>query len=55
METSITSTTVSQQTICGDLDSLEIANNMEPKVKITQKMNKLTKHVFLYRVWQEQR
>ena len=31
METSITSETVSQQTICGDPENIEIANDTEPK------------------------
>ena len=32
METSITSKTISQQTICGDLNNIEIANDTEPKL-----------------------
>ena len=32
METSITSETISQQTICGDLNIIEIANDTEPKL-----------------------
>ena len=32
METSITSETISQQTICGDLENIEIVNDMEPKL-----------------------
>ena len=31
METSITSEMISQQTICGDLENIEIANDTEPK------------------------
>ena len=32
METSITSKMISQQTICGDSENIEIANDMEPKL-----------------------
>ena len=32
METSITSEVVSQQTICGDPENIEIANDTEPKL-----------------------
>ena len=32
MDTSITSETISQQTICGDLNNIEIANDTEPKL-----------------------
>ena len=31
METSITSEMISQQTICGDPENIEIANDIEPK------------------------
>ena len=31
METSITSEMISQQTICGDTENIEIANDAEPK------------------------
>ena len=32
METSITSETILQQTICGDPENIEIVNDMEPKL-----------------------
>ena len=32
METSITSETISQETICGDPENIEIANDTEPKL-----------------------
>ena len=32
METSITSETIPQQTICGDSENIEIVNDMEPKL-----------------------
>ena len=32
METSITSEMVSQQTICGDPENIEVANDTEPKL-----------------------
>ena len=36
METTITSETISQQTICGGPENIEIANDMEPNANLTQ-------------------
>ena len=41
METSITSEMISQQTICGDLETIEIANDMEPKLTQSKEQMKI--------------
>ena len=46
METSIASETISQQTICGEPENIEITNDTEPKlprVKNRWKLSKLGK------------
>ena len=49
MEMSITSETISQQTICGDNEGLnaDVENNKEP-IKFEQKQNKLSKAREIY-------
>ena len=43
METSITSETISQQTICGDLNNIEIANDTEPKLTQSREQMEIKK------------
>ena len=42
METSITSEMISQQTICGDLENIEIANDTEPKLTQSKEQMEIT-------------